>query len=96
MIPFGFRQFFRRCPRCGRHFEVRLVDKKLARREKNTVNAVPPLNSFGGTAYSGLYAVAQPGGHAVLSDASPITVDTMRFAYTYECGHCDYEWTEKR
>jgi len=82
------RLFFRHCPGCGRRFEIQLVSKKLIRvdRETSTIPEIESLATVGPT-------------HSVpltLSEGRPITVDTEEFEYSYKCGHCGHEWSEKR
>jgi len=77
------RTFFRRCPSCGRRFEIRLVSKKLAGREEveSHVEQFTPAS------------VVAP---VVLESNVPVLVEVDDFSYTYRCKHCGHQWSEDR
>jgi len=80
-------EFFRHCPGCGRRFHIKLVDKKLARLERQTM----PENQ-------GPLTVSQFRAAPVLllqESSRPVIVDVEEFQYSYKCKHCGHEWSEK-
>jgi predicted RNA-binding Zn-ribbon protein involved in translation (DUF1610 family) len=77
------RTFFRRCPSCGRRFEIRLVSKKLIGREEIESKAEQYLP----------VSAADP---VVLESTVPIIVEVDEFGYTYKCKHCGHQWSEDR
>jgi len=75
------RTFFRRCPSCGRRFEIRLVNKKLIGSEQiesNVEQYTPTLAPV------------------ILESNVPILVEVDDFGYTYRCKHCGHQWSEDR
>jgi hypothetical protein len=77
------KTFFRRCPFCGRRFEIRLVNNKLvggerveSNMEQGTLSAVPAAVS--------------------LESDVPMVVDVGDFSYAYRCKHCGHQWSEER
>jgi DNA-directed RNA polymerase subunit RPC12/RpoP len=76
--------FFRRCPNCGRRFEIRLVGKKLI--ESESIQEERPVNSdyFGG--YSG--SILE------VDETEPTIVEVEKFQYAYKCKHCGHQWVE--
>jgi uncharacterized Zn finger protein len=75
------RTFFRRCPSCGRRFEIRLVNKKLIGSqeiESNVEQYTPTLAPV------------------MLESNVPILVEVDDFGYTYRCKHCGHQWSEDR
>jgi DNA-directed RNA polymerase subunit RPC12/RpoP len=80
-------EFFRHCPGCGRRFHIKLVDKKLARLERETMRE-----------NQGRLTVSQFRGAPVLllqESSRPVVVDVEEFQYSYKCKHCGHEWSEK-
>jgi len=75
--------FFRRCPSCGRKFEVRLVGKNLVDEEEET-EETPIVSS-----------PLTPFYHEVGED-EPLIVDFKEFRYAYKCRHCGHQWSEIR
>jgi len=75
------RTFFRRCPFCGRRFEIRLVSKKLVGSEQvdSKVEQYTPAS------------VIAP---LVLESNVPMIVEVDDFGYTYKCKHCGHQWSE--
>ena len=96
--------FFRHCPSCGRRFEVRLVNKKLASTEREAYETT----SGGTSSTSGIgakigydFAPRSPGvlthdGYVVLNAKVRVTVERKEFQYAYKCGHCGHQWIEKK
>jgi len=76
------RTFFRRCPSCGRRFEIRLVNKKLMGSEQLESKMEQ------GT----LASVSAP---VVLESEVPVLVEVDDFRYTYRCKHCGHQWSEE-
>jgi DNA-directed RNA polymerase subunit RPC12/RpoP len=76
--------FFRKCPNCGRRFEIRLVGKKMV--ESESIKETRPVNSdyFGG--YGG--SILEVG------ETEPTIVDVEKFQYAYRCKHCGHQWAE--
>lgn len=89
------RRFFRRCPSCGRRFEASVVAKEPLRSKDGTAFLTPPISSLAGrAAYSDPYVAMQPAGSAILSGASPVEMEEVKFEYSYKCRHCGHGWTE--
>ena len=76
--------FFRRCPNCGRRFEIRLVSKELV--DSETIKESVPISEdyFGG----------YPGSYVELGETEPVYVDIENFQYSYKCKHCGHQWAE--
>jgi DNA-directed RNA polymerase subunit RPC12/RpoP len=77
--------FFRRCPSCGRRFEIQLVSKKLVESER--IKEEMPINN---------YASEWPETFLPVGEDEPAVVDVEEFQYAYKCKHCGHEWAEKR
>ena len=85
----NFESFFRRCPNCGRRFEIRLVGKKLV--ESESIEEQRTIDStnrgyFGGYARSPLE----------VEETVPTYVEIEKFQYAYKCKHCGHQWVEIR
>jgi len=76
--------FFRRCPNCGRRFEIRLVGKKLI--ESESIKETRPVNSD----YFGGYA----GSILEVDETEPTIIEVEKFQYAYKCKHCGHQWAE--
>ncbi len=76
--------FFRRCPNCGKRFEIRLVGKKLV--DAQTIKETRPVTSdyFGG--YGGSFLE--------LGETEPTIIAVEEFQYAYKCKHCGHQWVE--
>jgi predicted RNA-binding Zn-ribbon protein involved in translation (DUF1610 family) len=79
--------FFRRCPNCGKRFEIRLVNKQLV--ESESIQESRPISEdyFGG--FSGYQ-----GSYVEVGETEPVIVDVEKFQYSYKCKHCGYRWVE--
>ena len=77
------RTFFRRCPSCGRRFEIKLVNKKLIGSEQEESKVEQ-------------YTVGSVSDPSVLESDVPIVVEIDDFRYTYRCKHCGHQWSEER
>ena len=76
--------FFRRCPNCGRRFEIRLIGKKLVGSE--SIKETLPITSDYFQGYGGSFLQ--------LEDTKPAIVDIEEFQYAYRCKHCGHQWVE--
>jgi len=76
------RTFFRRCPSCGRRFEIRLVNKKLMGSEQSESKIQQAT----------LSSISAP---VVLESNVPVLVEVDDFRYTYRCKHCGHQWSEE-
>jgi len=76
--------FFRRCPNCGRRFEVRLVGKKMVDSESIKENLPVNADYFGG--YGGSFLE--------VGETEPAIIDVEKFQYAYKCKHCGHQWVE--
>jgi DNA-directed RNA polymerase subunit RPC12/RpoP len=79
--------FFRRCPNCGKRFEIRLVNKQLV--ESESIQESRPISEdyFGG--FSG-----NQGSYVEVGETEPVIVDVEKFQYSYKCKHCGHLWVE--
>lgn len=82
--------FFRHCPSCGRRFEIRLVGKKET--EDTVTQSEATLRHSGGSVSP---AYADTPFHT-LEEKVALTIEVMKFTYTYKCKHCGHMWTELR
>ena len=78
--------FFRRCPNCGRRFEIRLVGTKKL--ESETLREERPLVQD--------YTMASPDEYLELEETVPTIVEIEQFQNAYRCKHCGYQWVEKK
>jgi DNA-directed RNA polymerase subunit RPC12/RpoP len=83
-------EFFRHCPGCGRRFHIKLVSKKFVREdiEKHQSEEVVSMSEA-----SILRGGMMP--YLTLMEGPPVIVDRREFQYSYKCGHCGHEWSEK-
>jgi DNA-directed RNA polymerase subunit RPC12/RpoP len=79
--------FFRRCPNCGRRFEVRLIGKKLVSAE--TINESRPVSAD-------YFAPGSPISYLEVGETEPTIIDVEKFQYAYRCKHCGHQWVEIR
>jgi DNA-directed RNA polymerase subunit RPC12/RpoP len=83
-------EFFRHCPDCGRRFHIKLESKKLVGIERTSRPKTDVTNIMaGGIATSASQPVF------VVQEGRPIVIDVEEFQYSYKCGHCGHEWSEK-
>jgi hypothetical protein len=78
--------FFRRCPNCGRRFEIQLTGKKLI--DSRNISESRPVNSD----YFGGYA----GSFLEVGETEPSIIAVDEFQYAYRCKHCGHQWVEIR
>ena len=76
-------EFFRHCPQCGRRFHIKLETRRVRTVDREQV---PGLEEHYG---------ARGGNYYYLSETRPVTIDREELEYTFKCGHCGHEWTEK-
>jgi DNA-directed RNA polymerase subunit RPC12/RpoP len=76
--------FFRRCPNCGRRFEIKLVSKTLVDSEDITEGRPLREDEFSAT----------PDGYLDVSETKPSIVEFEKFKYAYRCKHCGHQWVE--
>jgi len=76
--------FFRRCPNCGRRFEVRLLGKKLVSAE--SIRESMPVDQGFSAGYGGSFLE--------VSETEPAIVAVEKFQYAYKCKHCGHQWVE--
>jgi len=83
-------EFFRHCPGCGRRFHIKLVNKQLVREdvEKRQTEGVMSMSDA-----TPLRGAMMP--YVTLQEGPPVLVDRREFQYSYKCGHCGHEWSEK-
>jgi len=100
---------FKKCPSCGRRFEVKHTGEVLLKSEKQTetiqtAHALSsPTNPYLGSGYDqdrGEVADStidiQPGNASVATGTEEVTVEEDTYQESYKCSHCGYEWTEDR
>lgn len=76
--------FFRRCPNCGRRFEIRLVGKKVL--DSETIKEDRP--------YVADYFSGSPDEYLDLNETVPAIIEVEKFQYAYRCKHCGHQWVE--
>jgi hypothetical protein len=83
--------FFRRCPQCGRRFELRITRKELEGDEENVSN-VPraDLSAMGNITSKPPTRMTR----TLMEEGVPILVYDQEFRYSYKCKHCGHEWSE--
>ena len=80
-------EFFRHCPACGRRFHIKLEKKELVHLDRELLpGTVTPRATV--TLFENPLVL-------VASEGRPIIADIEEFRYTYKCGHCGHEWSEK-
>jgi len=79
------RTIFRRCPNCGKRFEIHITGKKLVDEKvvSNRVQIDPVLM----TSSPRLLV-------PTMMREGVTTVDEKEFRYAYECKHCGHKWFE--
>ena len=85
----GVQTIFRRCPSCGKRFEIRITGKELVKEELvqealKVPSGIPPKAAL-------LSSSVLP-----LAEDKPVLVDVKDFRYSYLCKHCGHKWTEIR
>lgn len=87
------RSFFRRCPNCGRRFEIRLLTKDVVADKIITTSYQRPEGISSGfspaVAGGGMF-----GAPHVLEETVPLSIDEREFKYSYKCKHCEHQWVE--
>jgi predicted RNA-binding Zn-ribbon protein involved in translation (DUF1610 family) len=82
--------FLKRCPSCGKHFEVRHTAETLDDSQAGTITKTSATRAR----YSG-FGVMDPYTNVTVETTEvPVEHDTYEEAYT--CKHCGYSWTEKK
>ena len=73
------KTLIRHCPGCGRRFEIRLISKKPIDFRRETYEDKETV--FGRNPL-------------VVEEGIPVTVEEIKFQYTYRCKHCGHQWYE--
>jgi predicted RNA-binding Zn-ribbon protein involved in translation (DUF1610 family) len=85
------RALFKKCPNCGKRFEVRHVAEKVEKKQE----VIPEQKTL--LMPSGI-GVAYPLPPPTESSVPKINVEEAMeeddYAETYTCTHCGYQWTE--
>ena len=89
-------EFFRHCPACGRRFHIKLETKKLVGSQIESIPTLQMRSRPFGLRPIGFDATSDTRPPLGLHEGRPIVVDVEEFQYTYRCGHCGHEWSEKR
>jgi predicted RNA-binding Zn-ribbon protein involved in translation (DUF1610 family) len=76
--------FFRRCPNCGKRFEIRLVSKKLV--DSETIKEERPIASD--------YFSPSNASYLEVGETEPTIIEVEQFQYAYKCKHCGHQWVE--
>jgi hypothetical protein len=76
--------FFRRCPKCGRRFEIRLVGKKLI--DSQTLRKPMPVNRDFFEGFAGSFLE--------VGESEPAIISFEDFQYSYKCKHCGHLWVD--
>ena len=76
--------FFRRCPQCGKRFEIKLLEKSAL--EGKTVKEPRPLVAE--------YFSGSPDEYLELNVSAPAIIAIEKFQYAYRCNHCGHRWIE--
>ncbi len=86
-----FKTLFRKCPSCGRRFEVRLADRKYLEEKKGVKEnwAVPVSVNVPGDQDRVFWRSFVP-----VAEEIPSLVDEKEFQYAYHCKHCGHKWIE--
>ena len=91
--------FFKKCPSCGKRFEVKRTGEELERRDvsQETVRTTIPLRPRGSWRYEapGDRINIRPDGSTAYGERR-ITREADTYDETYTCKHCGNRWTEKR
>ena len=83
---------FRRCPSCGKRFEIHITGKKLMEEKFVNDKVETPL-------ISPTFVATRSGVIPNISNLAPMkegvtTIDEKEFQYAYECKHCGHKWFE--
>jgi len=90
------RMLFRRCPSCGRRFEVKLAAINEVERETESDQTNKP------TGGSPKWAVGSQirGRQGATGGPTPVGTEyiesSKKVAYTYRCEHCGHEWSDEK
>ena len=79
-----FETFFRRCPICGRRFEIRLVGKRLL--DSQTIREPMPVNRDFFEGFAGSFLE--------VGESEAAYVSFEDFQYSYKCKYCGQQWVE--
>lgn len=101
--------FFKRCPSCGRRFEVKHIGEKLVNSEvdaERVVTSVPlssPTAPYGSGYTEERDDIAasdnidvEPGAMSSAIGKTELDIEEDTYEETYRCSHCGYQWTEER
>jgi len=86
------KTFFRFCPACGKRFHIKLVSKRLVNVDRQSVDQRQADSREGHLSIGSAGSYPSP---FTLLEGEPITIDVEMFQYSYRCGHCGHEWSEK-
>jgi DNA-directed RNA polymerase subunit RPC12/RpoP len=93
--------FFKKCPSCGKRFEVKHTGEELAKSEVKTedVNVNLSLNTpFQWSHEASTDTIdVEPGALGPIAQGKR-TIEKQEDTYTedYQCKHCGYRWKEER
>jgi DNA-directed RNA polymerase subunit RPC12/RpoP len=78
------KTFFRRCPNCGKRFEIKLVGKKLVS-SQSIPESLPPNQDF---------VAGYAASYLEVGETEPAVIEVENFQYAYKCKHCGHQWVE--
>ncbi len=90
---------FKKCPNCGRRFEVEHTGEKLEKTEVKTENITvfEPLQKPGAIVGANVQTIEViPGPGAVAKETRVVATEEDTFQESFTCKHCGYSWTQKK
>jgi transposase-like protein len=84
---------FKKCPKCGKHFEVKHIEQVVERKDELVKEERTYLSPAGVASAYPIPTAGQDGPAKVEVEEE---VEEDYYTDTYRCSHCGYTWTEKR
>lgn len=81
-------KLFRRCPNCGKRFQIRLTGKEVLDSEMIIEEQRQPFISE--------YFSPSPYEYLQVNGSPPAIMEIEKFRYAYRCNHCGHRWSEIR
>jgi transposase-like protein len=86
--------FLKKCPNCGKHFEVERIAEKVEERAVTVDRSRELMDQKIGPVYVPSYTDGLDESASTADD--PVLAEKQVREETYKCRHCGHTWTETR